>query len=199
MEFRRGINSQHNFIYGRDFQKIDIYENLVRPFHNFNCEGLRGKPKIFFINACRGERSQNARIYYDGPNTTNQDRMAHDMALYIKSVRTGILVQEVGDFAVIYSTGPESRSIRHPENGSPVIGKLFTLLKELTEAGKLQSEEFTDIFKRVQGEVHSEFGTMPGIQNHLVKDVFLPVKGKHFIVETLRNTKSILNCTNLES
>ena len=136
------------------------------------------------MSACRGQRSRKARIY-DGPTTARQDSIAHDMGLNIKSERSGILVQEVGDFAVIYSTSPESTSIRHPETGSPVIRKLFTILKDLTEEGKMQNEEFTDVFKRVQGEVHSEFGTSPGIQNHLVKDVFLPIKGKYHICEKL--------------
>ena len=42
----------------------------------------------------------------------------------------------------------------------------------------LLSEKFTDIFKNVQRKIYQEHGTQPGIINHLVKDVFLPAKGK---------------------
>ena len=103
------------------------------------------------------------------------------MPLIIKSERRGTKVQDVGDFAVIFSSSPESISIRNPETGSPLIRKLFAIIKELAESGKLPNEEFTDVFKRVQREVHLECGASPGIQNHLVKDVFIPIKGKYFM------------------
>merc|ERR1712018_828519 len=143
MIFMVASHGVENVIYGTDFQKIDVYEELVRPFHNFNCEGLRGKPKIFVINSCRGDRARNARIYYDGPKLSVKNGMAHDNGLIIKSERSGILVQDIGDFAVIFSTGPESVSIRDPESGSLLLRKLFTKIKELAESGTLSKEEFT--------------------------------------------------------
>ena len=40
-------------IYGSDENPVDIQTKVVEPFHNINCEGLQGSPKIFMINACR--------------------------------------------------------------------------------------------------------------------------------------------------
>jgi hypothetical protein len=173
-------HGNENVIIGTDYNEVNIYQDIVRPLHNFNCEGLRGKPKIFIINACRGERGKDSVIYdkYDSENSSTKKYIAHDTGLVIKSEITGTLVQDIGDFALIFSTGPESVSVRDPENGSPLIRNLFMQIKEFAESGKLRTEEFTDIFKKVQRKVNLECGTSPGITNHLVKDMFLPTKGK---------------------
>ena len=49
------INSHGNegIIYGTDENPVDVRTKIVDPFHNINCEGLQGRPKIFMINACR--------------------------------------------------------------------------------------------------------------------------------------------------
>jgi len=174
-------HGNENVVIGTDYNEVNIYEEVIRPLHNFNCEGLRGKPKCFIINACRGERGQDSIIYdrYDTTKVTNMNNITSDTGLVIKSERTGTTVQDVGDFAVIFSTGPESVSVRDTENGSPLIRNLFMEIKELAESGKLATEEFTNIFKKAQRIVNIECGTSPGIVNHLVKDMFLPIKGSN--------------------
>ena len=174
-------HGNENVIVGSDYNEVNIYQDIITPLHNFNCKGLRGKPKIFIINACRGGRGQDSVIYdrHDGESSSMTNYIAYDTGLVVKSEITGIVVQDIGDFAIIFSTGPESVSVRDPENGSPLIRNLFTEIKEFAESGKLRTEEFTDIFKKVQRKVNLECGTSPGITNHLVKDMFLPTKGKH--------------------
>ena len=173
-------HGNENVIFGTDREEVHVYEDIVRPLHNFKCEGLRGKPKIFLINACRGERGQDA-IIYDGPHSSTNHQIATESLdrLVIRSERTGTCVQDIGDFALIYSTGPESVSVRDPEMGSPLIRNLFTSIQVLAESGQLNNTEFTEIFRNAQREVNLECGTSPGITNHLVKDVFLLTKGKH--------------------
>lgn len=45
--------SSGDLIFGVDGTSISVH-NIVKYFNDKNCLGLRGKPKLFFINACRG-------------------------------------------------------------------------------------------------------------------------------------------------
>lgn len=45
--------SSGDLIYGVDGTTIKVHD-IVKYFNDQNCVGLRGKPKLFFINACRG-------------------------------------------------------------------------------------------------------------------------------------------------
>lgn len=44
-----------NTLYGADGKSIQLKE-LVEIFNSAECEGLKDKPKIFIMNACRGSR-----------------------------------------------------------------------------------------------------------------------------------------------
>ena len=43
-----------DFIFGTDSKTIPV-KNVTMPFAGPSCESLRGKPKLFFISACRNE------------------------------------------------------------------------------------------------------------------------------------------------
>ncbi|KAG1679343.1 Caspase-2 [Nymphon striatum] len=44
-----------DLIYGTDAETISM-ESILRYFNNENCPGLLGKPKMFFVQACRGDQ-----------------------------------------------------------------------------------------------------------------------------------------------
>ena len=44
-----------NTLYGKDGRKVQLKE-LAKIFNSAECEGLRNKPKIFIVNACRGSK-----------------------------------------------------------------------------------------------------------------------------------------------
>lgn len=44
-----------NTLYGRDGKKIQL-KKLAQIFNSAECKDLKGKPKIFIINACRGHK-----------------------------------------------------------------------------------------------------------------------------------------------
>ena len=48
-------HGQENGILARD-SKVVYIDKIIRNFSNKNCEGLIGKPKMFFISACRGSK-----------------------------------------------------------------------------------------------------------------------------------------------
>jgi len=45
-----------NAVYSTDNIAVDIFD-LIEKFNNQNCIGLKGSPKMFFIQACRGSKS----------------------------------------------------------------------------------------------------------------------------------------------
>ena len=54
----------NGFIFGRDGDKLSI-DSLVDMFDGTHCPALRGKPKLFFIQACQGSKTLfNLFIYY---------------------------------------------------------------------------------------------------------------------------------------
>ena len=46
---------KENALFGVDNLLISLYDNVVALFNNENCPGLMQKPKLFFVQACRGE------------------------------------------------------------------------------------------------------------------------------------------------
>ena len=48
-------NSFHGEVYGVDDNPVQI-QDIFSLFSNKNCKTLRGKPKIFFLQACRGSK-----------------------------------------------------------------------------------------------------------------------------------------------
>ena len=49
-----------NVLYGTDGQLVQLKE-LAKLFNSSKCKGLRDKPKIFIINACRGKEKDKAQ------------------------------------------------------------------------------------------------------------------------------------------
>lgn len=59
-------------IQGVDGEYVDLVLDVFRRFNNVSCPDLQGKPKIFFIQACRGEDSDNGtRAVRDTPDTAD--------------------------------------------------------------------------------------------------------------------------------
>ncbi|XP_077511076.1 caspase-2-like isoform X2 [Amblyomma americanum] len=48
-------HGEENCIYGADYEPLHLYYDVYEQFNNDNCPQLKGKPKLFFVQACRGE------------------------------------------------------------------------------------------------------------------------------------------------
>ncbi|XP_055693561.1 caspase-1-like [Lutzomyia longipalpis] len=100
-----------------DSYKID---ELWHEFTGNKCKSLIGKPKLFFVNACRGERLDHGvmqvRVFTDQVDST-----AREVTYAIPSV---------ADILVMYSTFEGHYSWRNPENGSWFIEVLYEELKK---------------------------------------------------------------------
>ncbi|KAF3693555.1 Caspase-3 [Channa argus] len=150
-------------IYGTDGP--EKFENLTKFFKGHSCRSLIGKPKLFFIQACRGTE-------LDAGACTETDSVAEE-----KSERIPV----EADFLYAYSTAPGYYSWRNTFNGSWFIQSLCQILEMYK--GKL---DLMQIMTRVNHRVALQFessSTLPGfsgkkqipcIISMLTKDVYLP-------------------------
>ncbi|XP_054647218.1 caspase-3-like [Dunckerocampus dactyliophorus] len=150
-------------IFGTDgFEQL---ENLTKPFKGHRCKTLVGKPKLFFIQACRGSALD------DGTN------------LQADSIeeQTSERIPVEADFLYAYSTAPGYYSWRNTQNGSWFMQALCDMLQR--HKGEL---ELMQIMTRVNHKVAMHFessSNLPGftgkkqipcIVSMLTKDLYFP-------------------------
>nr|ASY99951.1 caspase-3 [Daphnia pulex] len=96
-------------------------EDVWMPFTSDRCDTLVGKPKLFFIQACRGFDEQEP--LRDGGNIVSYSSTTIDgPGEYSIPTQT--------DFLFVYSTIPGYGSYRHEENGAVFIQALFDVLSQ---------------------------------------------------------------------
>uniref|UniRef100_A0A3B4BUX1 Caspase-8 n=3 Tax=Pygocentrus nattereri TaxID=42514 RepID=A0A3B4BUX1_PYGNA len=112
-------------VYGTDGGAVPS-EDIFGPFRGTSCQSLAGKPKVFFIQACRGRK-------YQLPVQVQADNLGGDDAAEEAVLETDTLemitIPADGDFLVARSTVKGFYSFRSTESGSWFIQ---SLCKQLT-------------------------------------------------------------------
>ena len=101
-------------IFGVHLRTIGV-EDIITEFKALNCPTLEGKPKLFFINACRGslEESQSSSTYRRGACT--------DKCILGDSTLPRSTCPQETDFLLAFSAAPGYQSYRFQEYGSLFI------------------------------------------------------------------------------
>lgn len=154
-------HGEEGVIFGTDgFEKLDV---LTKFFKGQRCRTLVGKPKLFFIQACRGSEFDGGIETDADPSDPSTDRIPVE-----------------ADFLYAYSTAPGYYSWRNTYNGSWFIQSLCESLEQQREL------ELMQIMTRVNRKVAYNFessSTMPGfsgkkqipcIVSMLTKDFYFP-------------------------
>ncbi|XP_047440637.1 caspase-3-like [Mugil cephalus] len=150
-------------IYGTDgFEKFDT---LTKCFKGNQCKGLLGKPKLFFIQACRGmSLDEGADIETDSVSESTSEKIPLE-----------------ADFLYAFSTAPGYYSWRNTSCGSWFMQSLCEALQEYR--GQL---ELMQIMTRVNYKVSRKFESssstpgfsgkkqIPCIVSLLTKDFYIP-------------------------
>ncbi|XP_073334420.1 caspase-6-like [Pagrus major] len=121
-------------------EKISI-QDITSKFKGDKCRSLVGKPKIFILQACRGNK-------YDDPVTACAVR---DSESDTDDVEDACAIQTLpagADFIMCYSTAEGYYSVRNTQNGSWYIQSLCELLEKYGH-----SLEFTEILTWVNSKV----------------------------------------------
>uniref|UniRef100_A0A8C1VPN5 Caspase-8 n=1 Tax=Cyprinus carpio TaxID=7962 RepID=A0A8C1VPN5_CYPCA len=106
-------------------EKICPVNEITSPFDGDNCPALIGKPKVFFIQACRGCKMQSKVLVTDGAGPSRNQKSGK---LYS--------IAKDSDFLIALSTVEGYFSIRDPLSGSWFIQSLCKHLKEGSEQGQ---------------------------------------------------------------
>ncbi|KAK5925523.1 hypothetical protein CgunFtcFv8_018039 [Champsocephalus gunnari] len=152
-------------IYGID--GCEQLKELIKHFKGDRCRGLVGKPKLFFIQACRGSGlDEGSCIEADSVDAQSSERIPVE-----------------ADFLYAYSTAPGYYSWRNQSNGSWFMQSLCEMLQRFS--GEL---ELMQIMTRVNRKVALHFessSNLPGysgkkqipcIVSMLTKDFYFPKK-----------------------
>ncbi|ELK25127.1 Caspase-14 [Myotis davidii] len=123
----------------RDDERVSL-EEIFEMFNNKNCPALKEKPKIFIIQACRGERR-------DSGVETDDEPMDLDDISEKKRLPT------FSDYFIIYPTQADHVALRHPRTGSVMIEAMTEIYQQHGNKWHI-----VDFFTKVNNKVvHTEF------------------------------------------
>ncbi|XP_046391987.1 caspase-1-like isoform X2 [Ischnura elegans] len=126
----------HGYLHAKDC--LYSVEKLWTPFTADACPTLAGKPKLFFIQACRGQR------------------LDEGIAVRRTETDSGVnsyKIPSIADFLISYSTVDGYYSWRNPENGTWFIRSLCEELRDWAPRGK----EFLQILVKVHARVAFQY------------------------------------------
>ncbi|XP_047198674.1 interferon-inducible double-stranded RNA-dependent protein kinase activator A homolog isoform X2 [Hippoglossus stenolepis] len=153
-------------VYGVDTQTVDI-KDLKEPLNALNCPTLAEKPKLFFVQACQGQKEQDAvYIEADGP----------EPSLVCNDALKDSIPTEA-DFLMSMATVPSFVSFRDKKKGTWFIQSLCKNLVELVPGGL----DLLSILTKVNDDVSLKTKTegekkqMPQQASTLRKNVVFPV------------------------
>ncbi len=112
-------HGNENGVQGVDKSHVTIAE-LAKTLEADKCTALKGKPKLFFIQACRGNSSPDAVKFDDSRGEQPKDKIVFDGN--ITAIPPG------ADFLFGYSTVPNNVSLRREQSGSFYIQILCDMI-----------------------------------------------------------------------
>ncbi|XP_014715118.1 caspase-14-like [Equus asinus] len=132
-------HGENGFIKMKDDERVSL-EDIFEMFNNKNCPALQEKPKIFIIQACRGEKR-------DSGVETDDEPMDSDDISEKRRLPT------FSDYFIIYPTQADHVALRHPRTGSVMIEAMAEVFKQHGNRWHI-----ADFFTRVNNRVvHTEF------------------------------------------
>ncbi|XP_022234828.1 caspase-3 [Drosophila obscura] len=163
-------------------------ERLWNPFLGDNCKTLKNKPKLFFIQACRGENLEKAVEFTSFAVMTRE--LAPVAAAPVQPITYAI--PSTADMLVFYSTFDKFFSFRNVDDGSWFIQSLCRVLDmaAFNEAGQPDGVELLRLLTAVNRKVAYEYQSntknealnqmkeMPNFMSTLTKTFQLRVKPK---------------------
>ncbi|KAM6296206.1 caspase-9 [Aegotheles albertisi] len=167
-------------VYGTDGKPIPI-ERIVNYFNGSNCPSLRGKPKLFFIQACGGEqRDRGFVVDCDSPGDEAPGGPLESDASPFQSPPGDTDEPDAiaslptpSDILVSYSTFPGFVSWREVSSGSWYVETLDSVLEQYA-----RSEDLLNMLLRVANAVSAKgtYKQIPGCFNFLRKKFFFMCK-----------------------
>lgn len=154
-----------NLLYSRDY--IYSFDLLWQSFTPDKCVTLAGKPKVFFVQACRGQKLDSG-IHLVRASTE------------IDSGCDSYKIPKMADFLIAYSTAEGYYSWRNPENGTWFVQSLCRVLREhhltkdllrmLTIVSRIVAVEH-ESYNDTRLDRHAQ-KQVPSISSTLIRDLY---------------------------
>ncbi|KAJ8246540.1 hypothetical protein COCON_G00234710 [Conger conger] len=136
-------------------KNLFLIDNIFKHLNTKNCAGLRNKPKVIVIQACRGDEIRTVSDSASAPKSLEDDGMWKEL--------------KERDFACLIACTPDTMSYRDPVKGAILIQKLVETIN--THAHKDHIEE---LFRKVRYQFDGSKCQMPVTdRTSLVKKFYL--------------------------
>lgn len=142
--------SENDFIEGVDEKAVRV-EELMAEFDAQNCPSLKDKPKLFFIQCCRGSTWDTQSELVDSLSSFGCSVKSDGVALHPDSTLARSACPKGADFLLAFATTPGYVALRSPSNGSVFMRILVEVISELHEDVHL-----LDMLTEVNGRVAEE-------------------------------------------
>lgn len=114
-------------IYGSDGEEVHLERDVYEPFNNEKCPALQGKPKLFFVQACRGDQwDSGTEDVRETPDTSK----AADVQPHMASKRTSKRMPGVSDMYIAYATIPGYVALKNKQIGSWFLSAVSDVFSE---------------------------------------------------------------------
>ncbi|XP_020795173.1 caspase-8 [Boleophthalmus pectinirostris] len=162
-------HGEYGCVYGTDEKTVSLRE-LTQPFNSHQAPSLAGKPKLFFIQACQGNRYQTGSL----PSIQKSEDVKEPKGLEADAGPVqGETVPSDADFLLGMSTVPECKSFRSTTTGSIYIQELCKQIN--TSAKSVEMDDILTILTRVNRNVskgvYLNYKQMPEPKYTLTKKV----------------------------
>ncbi|KAL1478816.1 hypothetical protein MTO96_052365 [Rhipicephalus appendiculatus] len=125
-------------IQGVDGKDLNLVDDVYQQFNNEECPGLQEKPKVFFIQACRGKSGGGAVA----DDTADSREEPAEMLQRRRRMATW------SDMYIAYATIPGYKALRNKQIGSWFLSAVYTVFSE--HANTLHLD---DLMKGVHREI----------------------------------------------
>ncbi|XP_041843826.1 caspase-2 isoform X5 [Melanotaenia boesemani] len=163
-------------IYGTDGQLLQL-DWVFEAFDNAHCPLLQNKPKMFFIQACRGDEMDCGVEQIDGPVRTlspsceqrdagREGQGDVDPRQRVDMGRPRIKLPQRSDMICGFASLKGTAAMRNTKRGSWFIQELNTALRL-----NARNTHLADILVQVNGRIKEREGYAPGTAHHRCKEM----------------------------
>ncbi|XP_027430542.1 caspase-2 isoform X3 [Zalophus californianus] len=150
-------------IYGVDGRLLQLQE-VFRLFDNASCPNLQNKPKMFFIQACRGDETDRGVDQQDGKNHTGSSECEESDASREELLKTRL--PTCSDMICGYACLRGTAAMRNTKRGSWYIEALTHVFSE-----RACDMHVADMLVKVNALIKEREGYAPGTEFHRCKEM----------------------------
>ncbi|CAI8019655.1 Caspase-8 [Geodia barretti] len=141
-------HGEDGHVFGTDSKSVN-FRSIVAQLTADSCRSLAGKPKVFFVQACRGHDKVRGRQIASDSGTVSLPSDATE-SVRIVSDSTPVAIPDDADFFVGNATPPGKVAWRDMDHGSWYISEICRVFSSLSRYVDLES---------MVTKVHNEVGT----------------------------------------